>query len=209
MRVAPTAREHTAGICRGRPGSVRTATEPVAGRARTSQRRHAGTISVMTTPGAIPIVLRPVAGSDEPALDRLLGQLSPEDRYRRFFSGATDVHRAAHEAAERLGLVAVSDEEVVGHGMLVPCAGGEGEVAFEVDPRWRHHGIASTLLAGLVEQGRGAGLRAITADVLCENPDMLAVFREHGGFTAEREGSVVHLHCDLDAPDPVTRGRPG
>ncbi|HEX6389502.1 MAG TPA: GNAT family N-acetyltransferase, partial [Solirubrobacteraceae bacterium] len=134
-------------------------------------------------------------GEDAPGLEALLSGLDARSRYLRWFSGAVDVHRAARWAAvpERqhaLGLVAVADNEIVGHGVLVPLDDDRAEVAFEVAESWRHHGIAGGLLDALAAAGRERGLRLLTAEVLAENADMLAVFREHGARCSRGEGVV-------------------
>ncbi len=154
-------------------------------------------------PAAAPsLQIRRVSAADEPQLDELLGRLSLQDRYLRWFTGATDVHRAAHDAAVMrpgdVGLLATIEGEVVGHGLLARYGADRADVAFEVAPGWRHHGIASRLLAELIAVARESGVRTVSADVLCENGDMLAVFREHGGFRDERIGAERHFTCDLE-----------
>jgi len=141
--------------------------------------------------------IREIRPGDEDAIARLLGDLDPEACRRRWF-GAVDVRRQANWAAhpERLaavGLLAFAGDELVGHAVLVPLPDGRGEVAFEVAAPWRHHGIAGVLLERLLAAAGTRGLRAVDADVLPDNADMLAVLREHGRHAESREGGVVSV----------------
>jgi GNAT superfamily N-acetyltransferase len=154
----------------------------------------------MPAPAAASVVVRPLRPSDAAGVAQLLDRLSETDRYRRWFTGGADVHAAARDAAHHDGAIAVAGDRTVGHGLLVDGADDGCEVAFEVDPAWRHHGIATQLLAALVEEARRRGHRTVSADVLSENADMLAVFAEHGGFVPRRRGGVVHLALVLREP---------
>jgi len=152
------------------------------------------------------VSVRPVAPGDLPALDSLLSALDSRSRYRRWFTAAADVHRAAAWAADpgregAVGLVAVSPEgELVGHAALVPMDDARAEVCFEVAAPWRHHGVAGGLLAELARRALDQGLLTLVAEVLPANADMLAVLREHGPCRERRGDDVV----DLDLPlDPV------
>ncbi len=157
-----------------------------------------------TVVGTAPVSVRPVAPGDLPALDSLLSALDSRARYRRWFTAAADVHRAAAWAADpgrngAVGLVAIApDGELVGHAALVPMDEARAEVCFEVAASWRHHGVAGGLLAELAGRALGQGLRTLVAEVLPENADMLAVLREHGPCRERREDGVVDLELPLD-----------
>jgi RimJ/RimL family protein N-acetyltransferase len=141
--------------------------------------------------------IRPVGPGDEALVARLLDGLDERSRYRRWFTGAVDLHKAAAwaahpERAAAVGLLAVAGEELVGHAVLVPLPdGSRGEVAFEVAAAWRHHGVAGALLGHLVVAAAALELREVYAEVLLENADMLAVLREHGEHAEHRDGNVV------------------
>lgn len=140
--------------------------------------------------------LRQIRAGDEAAINRLLVDLDPESRRRRWFTGGVDIARAADWAAhpERsaaVGLLALAGDAPVGHAALVPLLDGRGEVAFEVAAPWRHHGIAGALLERLIDCAASRGLREVYAEVLPENADMLAVLREHGEHVERRDGGVV------------------
>jgi GNAT superfamily N-acetyltransferase len=155
------------------------------------------------TTQALPVVVRAVAPGDLPALDALLTHLSGRSRYRRWFTGAIDVHRAAAWAADpalhhAVGLVAVApDGEIVGHAAMIAIDDARAEVCFEVAEPWRHQGVAGGLLGELARRGKQRGLQTLVAEVLTENADMLAVLREHGPTRGHRDGNVVELELLL------------
>jgi len=70
---------------------------------------------------AATVLVRPVVPGDLDALDALLSSLDDQSRYRRWFTGGADVHRAAAWAAhpeqqDAVGLVATTaDGRLVGH----------------------------------------------------------------------------------------------
>ena len=153
---------------------------------------------------APPVEIRPVMPGDLIGLDALLSALDGQARYRRWFSGGIDVHRAAAWAADpdrhrAVGLVATRPNgEIVGHGALIAIDDERAEVCFEVAAPWRHRGIATQLLTELARHAISRGLRTLVADVLAENADMLAVLREHGPCREHRHGNVVELELPID-----------
>ena len=170
------------------------------------------------------VLVRPVVPGDLHALDALLSSLDDQSRYRRWFTGAADVHRAAAWAAhperqDAVGLVATTpDGQLVGHAALIPMDDARAEVCFEVAAPWRHHGIAGRLLAELDRRAVRRGLTTLVAEVLPENADMLAVMREHGPCREHREDGVVEVTLPVgvrrpDAlrsrSDPLGRRRDG
>jgi GNAT superfamily N-acetyltransferase len=154
--------------------------------------------------------VRPLDADDEVGLDALLTGLDTQSRYRRWFSGAADVHRAvvwaAHpELNDGIGLVATSRAgDIIGHGAAIPMDADRAEVCFEVAAPWRHHGVAGRLLTGLAEAASERGLRTLVAEILSENADMLAVMREHGPCRERSESGVVELELDIAQPPART-----
>jgi RimJ/RimL family protein N-acetyltransferase len=72
------------------------------------------------------------------------------------------------------------------------------------DDAYHNRGIASLVLQHLIRIGREEGISAFEADVLAENPAMLAVFRRSGLPMKKRvEGNVVHVMLSL-TPDPLS-----
>ena len=90
--------------------------------------------------------MRSTCPEDEPALAAMLERLSLRSRWFRFFSGAGNMHHAAHAAVAGdgvRGLVALAGdpEEVVGHALWAQERPGVAEVAFEVADSWQGQGI--------------------------------------------------------------------
>lgn len=150
-----------------------------------------------------PVTIRPVRPGDLAALDRLMAALDGQARYRRWFTGGADVHRAAIWAADperqhAVGLVAATaDGGLVGHAAFIPIDAARAEVCFEVAGAWRHRGIAGRLLDELELRAAERGLTTLVAEVLPENADMLAVLHEHGPCREHRDGSVLELQLDV------------
>src|SRR3954464_14349643 len=148
------------------------------------------------------ILIRPIRAEDRDELAAGMERLSPESRYRRFFTPTAGLSAAAldyltevdhhdHEA-----LVAV--EPATGHGIGVarfvrsPEDRERAEVAVAVADSWHNRGVATALLARLAERAREEGVRRFSAEILADNRPMLELIEELGDVTARRldQGSV-------------------
>jgi RimJ/RimL family protein N-acetyltransferase len=148
------------------------------------------------------ILIRPIRPEDREELAAGMERLSPESRYRRFFtptsgltaselSYLTEVDHHDHEA-----LVAL--EPATEHGIGVarfvrsPADGERAEVAVAVADSWHNRGVATALLARLTERAREEGVRRFSAEILADNRPMLELIEELGDVTARRldQGSV-------------------
>jgi len=75
-------------------------------------------------------------------------------------------------------LVAVSDEEVVGHAMYVREDGGDSaEFAIVVEDRCQEKGLGKLLLSALAEKAGREGVKSFTGAVLKENRRMFGLVR--------------------------------
>lgn len=131
------------------------------------------------------ITLREVRPDDEGAIAAGFAALSPESRYRRFFTPMsrlsaadlrylTDVDHVDHEAVIAMD----SDGGPVGVARYVRAdVPEEAEVAVAVVDRWQGHGAATALLERLIERARENGIERFVASVLQENEDALELFR--------------------------------
>jgi acyl-CoA synthetase (NDP forming)/ribosomal protein S18 acetylase RimI-like enzyme len=129
--------------------------------------------------------VRPVREEDCDAVLAFLEGLSVESRAFRFFSAGANLRRMAEYATaaagdDRCGLVAVSSGRVVAHAAYVVERPGRAEVAFAVADELQGHGIATILLAQLVEAAAEAGIQTLTAVVMPDNRRMIEVFRDSG-----------------------------
>jgi RimJ/RimL family protein N-acetyltransferase len=137
--------------------------------------------------------VRPAGAADVPGIVALFDRLSPDDRYRRFFSGFHPDEafvRALVErpAAEGVLLVveasAPDGPEIVAEAEYAVSADGGAELAMTVDRRWRGW-LAPFLLDALLQHACDAGIPNLRADVLAQNRAMLALLRSRGCAMAE------------------------
>jgi GNAT superfamily N-acetyltransferase len=155
------------------------------------------------------IRVRQVQPGDKGAIATGFERLSPESRYRRFFSPLkhltetdlrylTEVDHHDHEA-----LIATSAEgEPIGVARYV---GGErpdeAEVAVAIVDDWQGRGAATVLLERLVERARANGIERFVAVILQENTDAVELFRSlSGGAAKPRRTEAGHLELVLDLP---------
>ena len=153
------------------------------------------------------VLIRPIRPEDKDTLVDGFRRLTPESRYRRFFSpmpelGAsqlrylTEVDHSRHEA-----LVALdpSSGEGLGVARFVRWSTDPraAEVAVALDS-WQGRGLGTALLEGLSERAREEGVERFTASVLADNSPMLELFRELGDTeVVDREAGVVELQIEL------------
>jgi RimJ/RimL family protein N-acetyltransferase len=154
------------------------------------------------------ILIRPIRPDDRDELAAGLKRLSPESRYRRFFTPTTelsaaeldyltDVDHHDHEA-----LVAV--EPATGHGIGVarfvrsPEDRERAEVAVAVADSWHNRGVATALLDRLTQRAREEGVRRFSAEILSDNRPMLELIDELGEVTARHlDHGAVEIEVQL------------
>ena len=154
------------------------------------------------------IVIRPIRPEDRSELAAGMQRLSPESRYRRFLTPAselsaaqlsylTEVDHIDHEA-----LVALQPE--TGHGVGVarfvrsPEDRELAEVAVAVADSWQGRGVGTALLGRLAERARAEGVSRFTAEVLAENRPMLELIDAIGeAHVVDRDQGSVAIEVDL------------
>jgi nitroimidazol reductase NimA-like FMN-containing flavoprotein (pyridoxamine 5'-phosphate oxidase superfamily)/GNAT superfamily N-acetyltransferase len=135
------------------------------------------------------VSIRKVSDEDEALIFAFLTGLTDGSRRLRFFSAAVDLRVEARRGAvgedsDHHGLVATSPGQgVVGHAIYVRLPNSErAEVAVEVADDFHHLGLATLLMIRLAQVAERHHITCFFAEVLPENRDMLAVFRD--GFAA-------------------------
>ncbi|HTB70079.1 MAG TPA: GNAT family N-acetyltransferase, partial [Solirubrobacteraceae bacterium] len=133
------------------------------------------------------LAVRRSSPGDEAALRAFIAGLCLEARRLRFFTGAVDVERAAHDTAAsdpgRIGLVALdADGRVVGHALCIGLGDDRAEVAVEVADSLHGEGLGTILIERLAALAERRGIARFVAEVLPDNAAMLDVFRD--GFDA-------------------------
>ena len=131
------------------------------------------------------IEVRQVEASDKDAIAAGFDRLSPQSRYRRFFSPMrrlsasdlrylTEVDHRDHEAIVGVG----PGGEPVGVARYVRTEEPtEAEVAVAIVDDWQGRGAATALLERLIERARENGIERFVAIVLQENAEALELFR--------------------------------
>jgi nucleotide-binding universal stress UspA family protein/GNAT superfamily N-acetyltransferase len=161
------------------------------------------------------VVIRPVEPFDREALAEGFSRLSPESRYRRFFSPISELSkrhldyltRVDHHDHEALVAVDPSTGQGVGVARYVRTGDGVAEPAMVVADDWQGRGVASRLLAELVRRAQAEGVRTFEAPVLAENRAAIETLARLGETSVRHEGREVVLHIDLAAPAAETEPR--
>ena len=145
------------------------------------------------------ILIRP---NDRDELAAGVRRLSPESRYRRFFtptnelsaselSYLTEVDHHDHEA-----LVALEPDSLHGIGVARFVRSRQdpelAEVAVAVADSWQNRGVATALLDRLTQRAREEGVHRFSAEILADNQPMLDLIDELGDVTMRNldHGSV-------------------
>jgi RimJ/RimL family protein N-acetyltransferase len=156
------------------------------------------------------VVLRPIVPEDKELLVAAFERLSPESRYRRFFTPVTELKPAILEFLTEIDYVnhfawaamATENGEEVGVGVARyvrledPQA---AEAAITVIDPYQGRGLGSLLLEALALEALEQGVRRLEGEVLEENEGMQSVLRRAGArFRAEGAGV---LRFEVDLPD--------
>ena len=152
---------------------------------------------------------------DGEGLRRMFSCTSSETIYRRFLIPYPDVPEQTLalmldvDHHDKESLVAVADEEIIGHAMYVRLGdGGEAEMAIIVEDGYQSKGVGKLLLRKLAEKARSRGVETFVGTVLTENRRMLdsigAVFTESGRVIAD---GVFHFRAPLRTLKPADPAR--
>lgn len=155
------------------------------------------------------ILIREVRDDDKRAIAAGFAAMSPESRYRRFFSGIsrlsdadlkylTEVDHHDHEA-----VIAFDPEGgpvgVARYVRIEPPE--EAEVAVAVVDHWQGRGAGTALLERLIERARENGIERFAATVLSENAEALELFRGVApGEPGPRRTAEGQLELRFDLP---------
>ncbi|MBA2578656.1 MAG: GNAT family N-acetyltransferase [Euzebyaceae bacterium] len=154
------------------------------------------------------VTVRAITPDDAPRLHRLYYRLSPQSLYRRFFTPVTRPDRdviasLVHvDYADRLALVALSGDEVVGiarYERLPP--GGNAEVAVIVEDAWQGRGVGTLLLERLAAAASARGIRSFVAAVQSGNRPMMGLLRAVGEpLETSLDGTEYRVRVALGPP---------
>jgi len=155
---------------------------------------------LMLRDGSVATV-RPAQSTDRDAVSRFYRELSPESRRRRFMVSG-DVPQAvvdrcceSSDPTQAMTLIASrqlpDDRHVIAVCSYMAVNSTTAEVAFAVDDRFHHRGIATAMLERLADIAAHHGFKWFQATTLYENADMLDVFRDSGFEVRSKSGRGV------------------
>jgi RimJ/RimL family protein N-acetyltransferase len=155
------------------------------------------------------ILIRPIRPDDRDELAAGLRRLSPESRYRRFFTPTNELSAAElsyltevdHHDHEALVALEPDTEHGIGVARFVRSTDDRevAEVAVAVADSWQNRGVATALLGHLTQRAREEGVRRFSAEILADNRPMLELIDELGDVTMRHldQGSV---QIELELP---------
>ncbi|HET6831487.1 MAG TPA: GNAT family N-acetyltransferase [Solirubrobacterales bacterium] len=162
------------------------------------------------------IELREIRSDDKAALAAGFDRLSPESRYRRFFTPLerltetdlaylTEVDHHDHEAVIGFDL----DGQPVGVARYVRGYEQEiAEVAVVVVDDWQGKGAATALLERLAERAAENGVERFVALILQENAEAIELFRSVAETTGPRRTPDGYLELEIEVPSGPVPGTP-
>jgi GNAT superfamily N-acetyltransferase len=154
--------------------------------------------------------IRPVSLGDEDGLRAMLSRLSRETIHKRFHLPMPHLpdwmlaYLADVDHYDKVALIALVGDEIVGHSMYARQEAREAEMAIVVEDRWQSRGIGRLLLGRLAEEAGRRGIESFTGTVLGENRDALRFFSSvllKAKF--EIKNGMYNLHSPLTDPDPT------
>ena len=148
--------------------------------------------------------VRAARAGDEPAVLVLLGSLRPDELRMRFFTGAVNLDKAAHDESSvqdgRFGLVAHdSSGMLVAHAFYACLDDARAEVAVEVADHLHGRGLGTLLLEMLARVAEDEGIHTFHAEVLPDNHAMLNVFRKAFAAHVRFRAGVEHVEFATSA----------
>lgn len=159
--------------------------------------------------------VRPILPTDAEALQQFHVRQSERSTYFRFFAPLdrlpeSDLRRFTHvDHRDRVALVAIAGEaegeRIIAVARYDRVDARSAEVAFNVADDHHGRGLGSVLLEHLAAAARERGIARFTAEVLPQNSQMIAVFREAGYAVSQRlDDGILTVSFDLD---PTERSR--
>ncbi len=155
--------------------------------------------------------IRPMSPDDRDRLVRMHARLSDQTIYFRFFAfhrllSDKEVERFTRvDHVDRIALIAVVGEEMIGVVRCERVSPGEAEVAFVIEDAHQARGLGSVFLEHLAAAARERGIGRFVADVLPNNRKMINVFQE-AGYVVKRDydDGVTRLEFSLAPTETST-----
>ena len=139
-----------------------------------------------------PVNLRPITPGDTERMQDFHKSLSPETIYFRYFTSKPflsdrELYHFTHvDYVDRVALVAIVNDEIVGVGRYDRINESDAEIAFNIRDEYQGRGLGSVFLEHLAAAARDRGISRFVAEVLPENRRMINTFKEAGYTIAQR-----------------------
>ncbi|MFT4126918.1 MAG: GNAT family N-acetyltransferase [Gordonia sp. (in: high G+C Gram-positive bacteria)] len=168
---------------------------------------------VLAADGGV-VHLRPIVPDDADAVVRFHAGLSERTRYMRYFGPTPTlpprevVRMTTVNHQSRVAIVALLGGEIIAIGLYEGLAADNkpesAEVAFVVADEHQGRGLGPILLEHLAGAAAENGFTRFEAEVLSENPNMVAVFRS-AGYQVSRafDGATVHVEFLIDPTEAL------
>jgi GNAT superfamily N-acetyltransferase len=160
----------------------------------------AGVRTLVVLPDGRPLLIRPLAPGDRPAIAALLARLSTESRAHRFQSAAVGITPATlDQVTAGHVLVAALGDQLVALGSYVARPDAtQAELALVVADAEQGRGIGTALGARLAHDARRAGLREFQAEIAGSNRRVLRLLRGLGcGLTSTWAFGALTVSVEL------------
>ncbi len=155
------------------------------------------------------VSIRGATPRDAERLRRMFSRLSSETIYLRFHIPYSDVPEQMLglmlevDHPDKEFLVAVAQEEIVGHAMYVRLGNRtESEMAIIVEDRWQSKGVGKLLLLELAKRAKLRGIETFIGEVLWENRRMLGLAAMFADMSYTIEEDLFHVRMPLRTPEP-------
>jgi RimJ/RimL family protein N-acetyltransferase len=156
------------------------------------------------------VAIRPIDRADKALVAAAFAALSPDSRYRRFFTPLetldeqwlrylTEVDHHDHEA-----LLAIEPETgtCVGVARFIRVETEVAEPAVAVADRWQRRGLGTALLERLADRARAEGIGRFSGTMLAENHKAIRLVEQLGaGAALERDRTEVRFEIELPERD--------
>lgn len=166
---------------------------------------------MVTLRDGTPVRVRPIRPDDAPRLIEFHSRLSMNTTRLRFFTPMKSLsatfaeHLCTVDFKKRCAFVIspLDSDSIHAVGRYEAESRHSAEVAFVVEDSFQGKGIGTILLDRLVEHARTKGYDRLTAVVLCENLNMLTLFRESPyspEITMQSECAFVKMNIAVPGP---------
>jgi RimJ/RimL family protein N-acetyltransferase len=167
-------------------------------------------------PDGTQVLLRPIQPSDRDDVARQFARMSPDSRFRRFFTGIRELtpemldHLTLVDGVDHYALVATVEsldlklEEGIGVARFVRLASEPdiAEAAVTVVDDYQGRGVGRLLLTTLVAAAQARSVRKFRGEVLVSNEPMRRLLEGAGAQGRPTEDATLEYDIPIDAAAP-------